>query len=136
MIQNQKNLRLCKYAKGFNYIILHSPGTFIGFPSKDGKVFPVHVIWSNYSDTTRPHPKSYLRKGNPLISGKSRLVKYYSIWPDVIPQLPACAGCAFETTRPLQEKQPSPPQVGLGHMVSLWKTPSQSNEKIAPILVR
>ena len=33
-------------------------------------------IWSNYSDLTRPHPKWWFRKGNPLISGNSRLVKY------------------------------------------------------------
>ena len=36
------------------------------------------TIWSNYSDLTRPHPKCWFGKGNPLISGKSeRLVKYY-----------------------------------------------------------
>ena len=40
-------------------------------------------FWSNYSDLTRPHPKWWFSKGNPLISGKSRLVKYYSIWPDI-----------------------------------------------------
>ena len=40
-------------------------------------VFP--QIWSNYSDLTRPHPKWWFSKGNPLISGKSRLVKYYNI---------------------------------------------------------
>ena len=40
-------------------------------------------IWSNYSDLTRPHPKWWFSKGSPLISGKSRLVKYDSIWPDV-----------------------------------------------------
>ena len=34
-------------------------------------------FWSNYSDLTRPHPKWWLSKGNPLISGKPRLVKYY-----------------------------------------------------------
>ena len=39
------------------------------------------IFWSNYSDLTRPHPKWWFSKGNPLISGKSRLVKYYSIWP-------------------------------------------------------
>ena len=37
------------------------------------------LIWSNYSDLTRPHPKRQLRKGNPLISGKSRMVKYYNL---------------------------------------------------------
>ncbi len=36
-------------------------------------------IWSNYSDLTRPHPKWWFSKGNPLISGKSRLVKYYNL---------------------------------------------------------
>ena len=37
------------------------------------------VVWSNYSDVTRPHPKWWFSKGNPLISGKSRLVKYYNL---------------------------------------------------------
>ncbi len=37
-------------------------------------------IWSNYSDPTRPiSPKWWFSKGNPLISGKSRLVKYYNL---------------------------------------------------------
>ena len=36
-------------------------------------------IWSNYSDLTRPHPKWWFSKGNPLISGKSTLVKYYNL---------------------------------------------------------
>ena len=35
------------------------------------------LFWSNYSDLTRPHPKLWLSKGHPLISGKSRLVKYH-----------------------------------------------------------
>ena len=35
--------------------------------------------WSNYSDLTRPHPKWWFSKGNPLISGKPRLVKYYNL---------------------------------------------------------
>ena len=36
-------------------------------------------IWANYSDLTRPHPKWWFSKGNLLISGKSRLVKYYNL---------------------------------------------------------
>ena len=36
-------------------------------------------IWSNYSDLTRPHPKWWLTKGTPLISGKPRVVKYYIV---------------------------------------------------------
>ncbi len=36
-------------------------------------------FWSNYSDLTRPHPKWWFSKGNPLISGKSGLVKYYNL---------------------------------------------------------
>ena len=39
----------------------------------------LYTIWSNYSDLTRPHPKWWFIKGNPLISGKSRLVKYYNL---------------------------------------------------------
>ena len=54
------------------------------------------TIWSNYSDLTRP----YLRKGNPLISGQSWLVKYYNL---------------ARTTNPLE------PQLGLPiHAWSLW----------------
>ena len=37
------------------------------------------LICSNYSDLTRPHPKWWFSKGNPFISGKSRLVKYYNL---------------------------------------------------------
>ena len=40
-------------------------------------IFP--QIWSNYSDLTRPHPKWWFSNGNPLISGKSGLVKYYHL---------------------------------------------------------
>ncbi len=36
-------------------------------------------IWSNYSDLSRGHPKWWFSKGNPFISGKSRLVKYYNL---------------------------------------------------------
>ena len=36
-------------------------------------------FWSNYSDLTRPHPKWWFSKGIPLISGKSRLVKYFNL---------------------------------------------------------
>ena len=39
----------------------------------------MEIIWSNYSDLTRPHSKWWFSKGNPLISGKSRLVKYYNL---------------------------------------------------------
>ena len=38
------------------------------------------LFWSNYSDLTRPiFPKRWFSKGNPLISGKSRLVNYYNL---------------------------------------------------------
>ena len=36
-------------------------------------------IYPNYSDLTRPHLKWWFSKGNLLISGKSRLVKYYNL---------------------------------------------------------
>ncbi len=39
----------------------------------------IYIIWSKYSDLTRPHPKWWFSKGNPIISGKSRLVKYYNL---------------------------------------------------------
>ena len=39
----------------------------------------IGILWSNYSDLTRPHPKWWFSKGNPLISGKPRLVKYNTL---------------------------------------------------------
>ena len=41
--------------------------------------FQKKYIWAIYNDLTRPHPKWWFSKGNPLISGKSRLVKYYNL---------------------------------------------------------
>ena len=37
------------------------------------------MLWSNQSDLTRPHPKWWFSKGNPLISGKFRLVNGVAI---------------------------------------------------------
>ena len=37
------------------------------------------MSWSNYNDVNRRHPKRWFSKGNLLISGKSRLVKYYNL---------------------------------------------------------
>ena len=37
----------------------------------------LYYIWSKYSDLTRPHPKWWFSKENPLISGKPGLMKYY-----------------------------------------------------------
>ena len=61
---NQRERNVCHFLHGL-------PELFIFF----------HVLWSNYSDLTRPHPKWWFSKGNPLISGKSRLVtvKYYNL---------------------------------------------------------
>ena len=39
----------------------------------------VNDVWSNYSNLTRPHPKWWFSMGNPLISGKPRLVKYNNL---------------------------------------------------------
>ena len=41
-------------------------------------------IWSNYSDLTRVFTPNgdLVREMGPLISGKPRFVKYYSIWPE------------------------------------------------------
>jgi len=41
-------------------------------------------IWSNYSDLTRPHPKWWFSKGNPLNSGKPRLVKHYNLARSIV----------------------------------------------------
>jgi len=37
-------------------------------------------FWSNYSDLTRPHPKWWFSKGNPLVAEKPRLVKFYKYY--------------------------------------------------------
>ena len=43
------------------------------FGSTDDRPFKMwpfaFMVWSNYSDLTRPHPKWWFSKGNPLISG-------------------------------------------------------------------
>ena len=43
------------------------------------KQYGSHQTWSNYSDLTRPHPKWWFSKENPLISRKPRLVKYINL---------------------------------------------------------
>ena len=44
-------------------------------------------IWPIYNDLSRGHPKWWFSKGNPLISGKSRLVKYNNLarWDEFFP---------------------------------------------------
>ena len=39
-------------------------------------------FWSNYSDLTRPHPKWWLSKGNPLLSRKIEFNLNYDVNPD------------------------------------------------------
>ena len=55
------------------------PGLFSGATSMlvSGRV--IHPIWSNYSDLPWPHTKWWFSKGNPHISGKPRLMKYYNL---------------------------------------------------------
>ena len=67
----------------------------IGIAYFQQKILYIELIWSNYSDLTRPHPKWWFSKGNPLISGKSRLVKYYSIWPEMV-DLSVADVCLFQ----------------------------------------
>ena len=67
-----------------SYIMTHVLGSFLStfFRRSLQKILPLTseaTVWSNYSDLTRPHPKWWFSKGNPLISGKSRLVKYYNL---------------------------------------------------------
>ena len=56
----------------------------MGFPTKTSPKAEFVHFWSNLSD--RKHDlgpqKVAFRKGNPLTSGKSRLLKYDSIWRD------------------------------------------------------
>ncbi len=68
-------------------MVLRAPGNYnqppVGWfnsPLNHGIITQLsNYIWSNYSDLTRPHPKWWFSKGNPLISGKSRLVKYNNL---------------------------------------------------------
>ena len=48
-------------------------------PSSNSKCFAIYLV-KNHSNLTRPHPKWWLSKGNPLIAGKSRLVKHMFSW--------------------------------------------------------
>ena len=63
----------------WNEVELHSEIPEIPMANPTTKCFGITYVWSNYSDLTRPHPKWWFSKGNPLISGKPRLVKYYSM---------------------------------------------------------
>ena len=53
-----------------------------------GGTFPRHLIWSNYSDLTRPHPKLWFSKGSrvPLFQGD---LGWWNIiiWPDLTVQI-------------------------------------------------
>ena len=72
------NVRLQHGARwGEKFEKLPAPAPCVSKNFKGGKIN--QLIWSNYSDLTRPHPKWWFSKGNPLISGKSRLVKYYNL---------------------------------------------------------
>ena len=48
------------------------------------RIFSGQIIATSH-DLTRPHPKRWFRKGNPLISGKSRLVFYYNLARYLVP---------------------------------------------------
>ena len=61
---------------------------------KNLPLFPTS-FWSNYSDLTRPHPKWWFTKGIPLISGKSRLVKYYNLARKICLCSPHLCVCVF-----------------------------------------
>ncbi len=45
-----------------------------------------NIVWSNYCDLTRPGPPhvGLVREMGPLISGKSRLVKYYNLASNIV----------------------------------------------------
>ena len=67
-----------------------SQQTSSGLVSNTGRPTLSLLFWSNYSDLTRPHPKWWFSKGNPLISGKSRLVNHYN-WARLLNTV-ACFG--------------------------------------------
>ena len=57
-------------------VLKKTPGDCLGY-----------ISWANEIATKntsfKPPNGSLVREMGPLISGKSRLVKYYSIWPDI-----------------------------------------------------
>ena len=60
-----------KHRSGRSYQLVKTPFVI--------KQLGSHQTWSNYSDLTRPHPKWWFSKENPLISRKPRLVKYINL---------------------------------------------------------
>ena len=58
-------------------------GAFTFGPMVSGMRFfpdvPIFLIRKHLLNCKSPHPKWWFRKGNPLISGKPRLVKYYNL---------------------------------------------------------
>ena len=85
LIQQWKNLWLFSIHRSYqDDSWKESEGSFHGSTGGLGfrfLEFPYerHWICSNYRDLTRPHPKWWFSKGNPLISGKPRLVKDYNL---------------------------------------------------------
>ena len=67
-----------------NWCRLSSINSMCRFIILEDEVVTQH-LHSNRSDLTRPGPPkgSWEREIGTLISGKSRLLKYYSIWPDL-----------------------------------------------------
>ena len=53
--------------------------------------------WSKWIWFGRPHPKWWFSKGNSLISGKPRLVKYNNLARSVIRYIFVCLRCVFLT---------------------------------------
>ena len=77
---NFKEISALMFASKFNYLLMILRMRLMHLNRYTCYIFVHYInIWSNYSDLTRPHPKWWFSKGDPLISGKSRLVKYNNL---------------------------------------------------------
>ena len=83
----QSAVRFCeKNPEAFEVVVFLEPSKCGSFSNARPQATPsgragalIRRKRSNYSDLRGPHPKWWFSEGNPLISGKSRLVKYYNL---------------------------------------------------------
>ena len=63
-------------------------------PSSNSKCFAIYLV-KNYSNLTRPHPKWWLRKGNPLLQGNLAWWNFMFSWCSFIAHVVLHMFCFF-----------------------------------------
>ena len=87
-----------------------------------GMKLPLYLWAGVHLQQILPHPKWWFSKGNPIISGKSRLVKYYSIiWPIIYFFKQTTVGLSLYLKDLLECCSSS---MTVAHLPSLWWTES------------